>query len=230
MTIAKCLLLLLVPVLLPADGPGVIVSRRAPSDFALSADPSSAHWKGVPGVFAVNGPMGDPVSGHRTEIRSRWTPENLYVLFIGPYEQLYLKPDGSTNKETNKLWEWDVAEMFIGSDFNTITRYKEFQVSPRGEWVDLDIDRVKALPEGGWLWNSGFEVKARIDEAKKVWYGEMKIPMRSIAARTPAPGMEFRVNFFRIQGPEPRKFIAWQPTHSRSYHVPEAFGRMRLAE
>ena len=43
--------------------------------------------------------------------------------------------------------------MFIGSDFDHIKRYKEFEVSPQNEWVDLDIG----------LWNSGFEHSARID-------------------------------------------------------------------
>ena len=44
--------------------------------------------------------------------------------------------------ETNELWNWDVAEVFIGSDFKNIRRYKEFEVSPQAEWVDLDINLV----------------------------------------------------------------------------------------
>jgi hypothetical protein len=40
-----------------------------------------------------------------------------------------------------------------------------------------------------------------------------------------------RINFYRIQGPpQDRKFIAWRPTHSSNYHVPEAFGRLRLVK
>jgi hypothetical protein len=54
------------------------------------------------------------------------------------YEELYLHPNPSATTETNKLWEWDVAEVFIGSDFKNIRQYKELQVSPQGEWVDLD--------------------------------------------------------------------------------------------
>jgi hypothetical protein len=151
------------------------------------------------------------------------------VLFTSPYETLYLKEKRSTKTETNKLWNWDVAEVFVGSDFKNIRRYKEFQVSPQGEWVDLDIDRDNPKPEGGWMWNSGFEVKARLDEKNKVWYGEMRIPFSSIDPRPPANGNELRINFYRIQGPPPnRKFVAWQPTGQASYHVPEAFGRLVL--
>ena len=216
--------------LLHAAGPGVAISYHAGKDFDLTADVSARQWKGVRGVFAENGPKGDLTPGHRTEIRSRWTRDNVYFLFVCPYEALNLKPSPSQSTETNKLWEWDVAEVFIGTDMSNIRHYTEFQVSPQGEWVDLDIDRDHPQPEGGWKWNSGFQVKARIDEARKIWYGEMKIPIRAIDKRPAVKGREMRINFYRLQGPGPqRKGIAWQPTNAASYHVPEAFGMLQLA-
>jgi hypothetical protein len=141
--------------LLRGDGSGVITSVYSRQPIELTADPQAPHWR-VPGIFADKGPTGKAAPGHRTEIRSRWTDKTLHFLFICPYQELYLHPNPSTTKETNKLWEWDVAEVFIGSDLGLIHRYKEFQVSPRGEWVDLDIDRDQPKPEGGWQWNSGF--------------------------------------------------------------------------
>jgi Carbohydrate family 9 binding domain-like len=223
------LLCLAAPLLLLADDSALIVSRFAPDDFPLTADPDAQQWKRTAGVFAENGPRGEPVPGHRTEIRSRWTKRNIYFLFICPYQQLNLKPDPSQTTETNHLWNWDVAEVFVGSDFKTITRYKEFEISPQGEWVDLDIDRVHELPEGGWRWNSNFGTKARIDESRKIWYGEMRIPLQSIDTRPPAPGLEMRINFYRCQGPEPgRKYIAWRPTGEANFHVPQAFGLLKL--
>jgi hypothetical protein len=222
-----CLLLLACAVL--ADGPGVLESHHAAADFALTADPDGAPWKGVAGIFMENGPKGEAHPDHRTEVRSRWTSGNVYFLFICPYQELHLHPNPKITSETNKLWDWDVAEVFVGSDFQHIRRYKEFEMSPQGEWVDLDIDRDHPLPEGGWLWNSGFEVKARIDPKKKIWYGEMRIPLKSIDTRPPAAGIEMRINFYRCQGAGAhRVYIAWQPTHAATFHVPEAFGRMRL--
>lgn len=220
--------------LLLAGDPGRIVSKYAAADTELSANPDAPFWRGVAGVRAENGPLGTPTPGHKTEIRSRWTDKHLYVLFVCPYEKLHLKPNPTTTAETPKLWEWDVAEVFVGGDFDNIRRYREYQVSPQGEWVDLDIDRDHPLPEGGWLWNSGFRVKARLDEANKVWYGEMQIPFASIngpggAPFSPRAGAELRINFYRLQGPKPeRAGIAWQPTGKPSYHVPEAFGRLVL--
>jgi len=224
---------LLFALLMAGDGSGVATSRYTKADFALTADPDSKAWKTAPRVVAENGPNGGAVAGHRTEIRSRWTKEHLYFLFLCPYEQLYLKEDPSTTTETNNLWEWDVAEVFVGADFDKIRHYREYQVSPQGEWVDLDIDwyAPPSEAEKRWLWNSGMQVKARVDKDKKIWYGEMKIPIRSIDSRPPSAGTEMRINFYRIQGPpRDRKFIAWQPTHSANYHVPEAFGRLRLVK
>src|SRR5438270_8716808 len=224
----KPLLLLLAALPLAADGPGVILSKHIGKDFSLSADPAAPEWKAAEPIFAENGPTGDLTPGHKTEIRSRWWDRNLYFLFVCPYDSLNLKPNPTTTEETNKLWEWDVAEVFIGTDFENIRRYKELQVSPQGEWVDLDIDRDHPQPEGGWRWNCGFKVAARIDADRKIWYGAMSIPIDKIDSRRPAPGLEMRINFYRLQGPGPaRNGIAWQPTHARSYHVPEAFGRLK---
>lgn len=211
---------------LAATRPGVALSV-ASQDAPLSADPGSPEWKNAPAVEAPNDPMGLVVPGHETEIRSRWTHDNLYFLFICHFEDLYLKPNSVTTAETNHLWNWDVAEVFVGSDMANIYRYKEFEISPRGEWVDLDINLKHPLQDGGWRWNSGFTSQTRIDTANKVWYGEMKIPFPSISTETPAAGQKFRVNFYRMQG-SGRKMIAWQPTHAKNYHVPEAFGTLEL--
>ncbi|MFN6204127.1 MAG: carbohydrate-binding family 9-like protein [Acidobacteriota bacterium] len=212
-----------------------IESLRSASDFGLTADPEAPHWRTVRGVFTERDQRGELVPGHRTEIRSRWTGRNLYLLFICPYEELNLIAKPSTTTETDKLWEWDVAEAFIGTDFKNIKHYTEFQVSPQGEWVDLDIDRSTDPPNHNVGWNSGYKVKARLDPARKIWYGEMSIPMAKIDQRAAAVGNTMRINFYRIQGPggsggsgPRRKHIAWQPTNSPTYHVPESFGTLKL--
>lgn len=222
--------LLLAAVVAGAQEPALIESvYSAKEENTLAANPSSGFWRKIPAITAENDPMGRAVPGHRTAIRSRWTTHHLYLLYVCPYDELYLKPNPVTNAETNQLWNWDVAEVFIGSDFQNIKRYKEFEVSPQGEWVDLDIDLGNPHKEDGWTWNSGFEVKTRVDRKNKIWYAEMKIPFHAIDSRAIEVGVRYRVNFYRIEGPPPdRKFIAWQPTHSDSYHVPEAFGQMLL--
>jgi len=152
-------------------------------------------------------------------------------LFICPYEELFLKPSPHAEKETYKLWDWDVAEVFIGSDFSNIKRYKEFEMSPQAEWIDLDIDLGKPHHEEGWSWNSGFEVKARIDRASHTWYGAMRIPMAAIDPRPATAGNTMRINLFRSQGPPAhRQEVTWQPPMKDSFHVPERFGLIQLME
>jgi hypothetical protein len=109
-------------------------------------------------------------------------------LFVCPYEQLGLKPLPSRATKTFRLWDWDVAEVFIGSNFQNIRRYKEFEISPQGEWIDLDIDLEKPHHEDGWTWNSGLLVSARIDSTAKIWYRAMRIPLAPLDAPSPEVG------------------------------------------
>lgn len=217
--------------LVAADDPAVMRTYRATADFALSADPESSTWRGVAGVLAATDPYGRPLPNARTEVRSRWTPDNLYFLFISHYESLYGRPNPTPEKEAWGLWDYDVVEAFIGNDLQNINLYKEFEVSPDGEFVDLDVDRGRKGKEVDWLWNSGLKYKTRIDRDHKIWICEMQIPWRSIATRTPKTGAELRLNLYRIEGGPPnRKYIVWRPIDNPSYHTPEKFGRLRLVD
>ena len=203
----------------------------AKQDTPLTLDPASPFWSAAQPVFIEKDSFGNPVPRLRTEVRARWTDHNLYFLFTCPYRQLHLKPDPNTHEETNKLWNWDVAEAFIGSDFADIQRYKEFEVSPQGEWVDLDINLHSPHHEDGWKWNSGFEVLARIDEQKHVWYAAMRIPFSAIDSRPPGAGNVLRLNLFRSGGPPERPYgLAWQPPMSKTFHTPERFGLLKLVK
>jgi hypothetical protein len=211
--------------------PAVFESKKASADVTLTADPESRFWRDAPRIIVTTDYAGKPIPNNRMEARSRWTSGNLYILFICDFDELTLKPNPTTSEETNRLWEWDVAEAFLGSDFNDIARYKEFQVSPQGEWVDLDIDRSPQKRGAGVAWNSGFEVKARIDKARKVWYGEMKIPFDKLGVGSPANGTKLRAGIYRCAGREPaRKLLSWQTTGARNFHVPERFGILALTD
>jgi hypothetical protein len=206
-----------------------ITAIQSAHDVPLTTDPSSGFWAQAEPVFITGDTFGNPVPSHRTEVRSRWTDDSLYLLFTSPYEQLNLKPSPDTSAETNQLWNWDVAEAFIGFDYQNIRRYKEFELSPQGEWVDLDIDLDKKGDHDAWKWNSGIKVSARIDSAHKVWYGAMRIPFSSLSSHAPAAGQSFRINLFRCQGPTAtRHYLSWQPSMSKTFHVPERFGTLVL--
>jgi hypothetical protein len=227
--VALCVLIMASMAVAQAADSATFKSVRATHDISLEMNPQSAFWRGAASLYFDVDNWGKTVPLHRTEVRSRWTKNNLYFLFVCPYQKLNLKPNPDTKAETNQLWNWDVAEVFIGSDFHNIRRYKEFELSPQGEWIDLDVNLDRPHHEDGWTWNSGFQVAARIDRKKKIWYGVMRIPFAAIDPQAPQVGTELRVNMFRMQGPAPdTKSIVWQPTMNDTFHVPERFGKLEL--
>lgn len=216
---------------MPSQAPDpseVLLSVRAEREFDLSADPRSPLWRDLPHVTIGRTFNGDVLPGAPTTVRSRWTPAALSLMYVCPYDTLTLRPELDLTRKTPYLWNWDVAEAFIGADVERIGVYKEFQVSPRGEWVDLAIDRDHPDLDQALRWDSGVVVKANIDESRREWYGEMCIPFVAIGGRPPQPGYELRLGLFRLSGHDPRTLHLWRPTGRPNFHVPEAFGRLRL--
>jgi alpha-galactosidase len=92
-------------------------------------------------------------------------------------------------------------------------------------WIDLDI-----FPEGRRNLESGMERSVWLDREHYIWDAELAIPMRALTANFD-PGAVWRVNFFRVEGPqEPRFYSAWRATKTPApnFHVPEAFGKLRF--
>ncbi len=216
------------------DSSAVFLSYEASENHALNPDPDSPFWRAAKSIILDRNILGQPDPTVRSEARSRWTKDNLYFLFWGPYETLHLKPDPDTVHETFKLWFYDDFELYLGSNFENINLYGEFQISPQSEFLDQAIDATVTKP--GWgnehLWDSGMTVKSRIDRDNKIWYGEMCIPLRAIDKRNPMAGNEFRVNVYRLQFAGEGKrihFLAWQPTGEWNPHRPKKFGILRLS-
>jgi hypothetical protein len=193
-------------------------------------DPESAFWSAAPAILFAADTHGAPQPDLSTEVRSRWTFDNLYLLFTCAYdanEPLNLKPDPDLEKETNELWNWDVVEVFLGADANNIRRYKEFEISPQGEWVALDVDLAQPNHEEGRVWTSDCETAARIDPENPIWYAFLRIPYGAIDSRAAASGNTLRINLCRVHGTK-RRLTVWQPTMCATFHVPDVFGTLRL--
>jgi hypothetical protein len=70
-----------------------------------------------------------------------------------------------------------------------------------------------------------------VDTANKMLYAELRIPLKAIDKREPVEGNEFRVNIYRLQGPQDdRDFLAWRPTGVWNPHHPEVFGILKLTK
>jgi hypothetical protein len=213
--------------------PVIFRSYHAAQDHELNPDPHSEFWRDAKSVIIDQSILSEPEPALRSQARSRWTKDNLYFLFWGPYGTLHLKPDPDTQHETYKLWFYDDFELYLGANFDNINLYGEFQVSPQSEFLDMAIDASREKP--GWnderLWDSGMTVKSRIDPEKKIWYAEVCIPLAAIDKRPAAAGNDFRVNVYRLQsvaGEEKIHFLAWRPTGEWNPHRPSKFGTLRL--
>jgi hypothetical protein len=203
------------------------VSSYAAQESTCDTDPNSPFWKDAPVLVMRNDAYGKAIPGHTTEVRSQWTTKNLYFLFSCHYVELHLKPEPNVTKKTNGLWNWDVAEVFIGSTRDPLNRYKEFELSPQAEWLDLDINLEKPDKVNDPSWSSGLLVAARIEPVAGIWYGCMRIPYAAIEQGDAVPGNKLRINFFRSQGPQPVE-IAWSAPLQESFHAPQQFGILRL--
>jgi alpha-galactosidase len=167
----------------------------------------------------------DPL--RETEVRLLWTNETLFLRFRCSYRSLTTFSDSDPDGRRYQLWDRDVAEVFLQPDPSEPHRYWEFEVSPNGKWIDLDItlDKPPGHPANP---RSGMKSRVHFDERERIWTAEIALPMRTLAPAFEAK-TDWRVNFFRVEGPtEPRFYSSWQPTNTPqpNFHVPEAFGKL----
>jgi hypothetical protein len=200
-----------------------------------TADPDSEIWKDAASAWIIKDctkTIDYPML--KTQVRAFWTDEYLYLLFVCPYETLNIFLPTQNEKPRRGLWDRDVVEMFLGADWNNIGHYREFEISPTGDWIDLaiDLDLKTHQSKNEKNWRSGWRTSAKIDEKSHIWYAGARIPLKAITSETVKPGTRWRANLYRIdgQGADPqRQFLCWQPTCAPGLdpnHVPENFGTL----
>ncbi|GAC1670515.1 MAG: hypothetical protein PVS2B2_01110 [Candidatus Acidiferrum sp.] len=190
--------------------------------------PTNDTWTSAPAHYFDadwQGKNADPQRG--TTVQLLWTPETLFLRFTARYRSLTVFSDSDADGRRYQLWDRDVAEAFLQTDSSDPWQYKEFEVSPNGFWVDLDISQGKNENL-----HSGLRRRVSIDEQKKTWRADLALPIKCLTPKFDA-SIPWRVNFFRVEGSaEPRFYSAWRPTNSLqpNFHVPEAFGKLLFEE
>jgi alpha-galactosidase len=203
-----------------------IVAAPVLRELPLNARRRLLEWqRTAPITFCADWQGKNPDPRRETRVRVLWSQQTLYFRFECRYRELYLFANSDPNGRRDHLWDRDVAEVFVQPDPSRPRYYKEFEISPNGLWIDLNISAgpVEDL-------KSGMQRSVWLDEAAHTWAAELAIPMTSVTARFD-PRAIWRVNFYRVEGGlEPRFYSAWQPTNTPqpNFHVPEAFGRMRF--
>jgi len=207
----------------------VVPLGAAPS--RLDTDPKSPPWAGA-ATAQISRDCSRQISYQdlQTEVRAFWTQHDLYLLFTNPYRTLNLFLPAQGAGDRDRLWDRDVVEMFLGADWGNIRQYREFEIAPTGDHVDLAIDLARQHYDQAW--SSGWETAARIDQAARVWFAAARIPLTAVSASPVTDGTRWRINLYRIDGEGPdslRRFLCWQPTcvvNQDPNHVPEAFGTL----
>ena len=209
-----------------ADAASVAVAQFVAHDILLDAPHPDPAWKSAPPVSYCSDWQGrNPDPARETQLRLLWTDSHLCLRFDCRYRELYVFDDSEANGRRDHLWDRDVAEAFLQPDPSRVRYYKEFEVSPNGMWIDLDIS-----PAGLADLKSGLRRSTCLNEELRTWAAELSIPMTALTSRFD-PGTPWRANFFRVEGKrEPRSYLAWRPTHTPqpNFHVPEAFGLLRF--
>jgi hypothetical protein len=197
----------------------------------LNTDPDSALWAKAASTWIRKDCAHEiDYPNLKTEVRAFWTGSDLYLLFICPYSDLNLWLPADNTKDRLKLWDRDVVEFFLGDDWSNIKRYREFEIAPTGDWVDLDIDLNNDKSNADW--NSGWQHQGRIDDKTRTWYAAARVPLSSVSNKRVTPGTRWRANLYRIDGLGPdsvRHFLCWQQTCAGKRdpnHVPEHFGTL----
>jgi alpha-galactosidase len=192
---------------------------------ATGFPPSKAWENAKPIHFDADWQGKNPDPHRQTEVRLLWTPKFLFLKFVAHYRLITVFEDADSNGRRDKLWDRDVAEVFLQPDPAEPRRYKEFEVSPNGFWIDLEINH------GGLQHlKSGLRRRVDMNQRKKTWTAELAIPIKSLTQHLD-PTSVWRVNFFRVEGPsEPRFYSSWRPanTSEPNFHVPEHFGFLKF--
>ena len=153
-----------------------------------------------------------------------WTPSSLYLGYWSSYQEIHVYADKNIHKERWELWNRDVVEVFLNPFPERLKKYWEFEVAPNNQWLDLTVDLDQTPPYDP-SWDSGFHHATLVDKINRVWQCEMRIPVTSLGLKKIQTGDQWRINFFRCEGPESKRhYLAWSPSHQMSFHEPRRFG------
>ncbi|HXW92281.1 MAG TPA: carbohydrate-binding family 9-like protein [Terriglobales bacterium] len=212
----------------PPSSASELVASYVRGEISLAASHPAAEWKQAsPIAFSSDWQGKNPDPDRVTQVWALWSERTLYLRFECRYRELNVFPDSEPSGRRDHLWDRDVAEAFLQPDPSRQPFYREFEVSPNGMWIALDI-----FPGGRADLERGLERSVFLDEKSLTWSAELAIPLRLLTEGFD-PSAIWRANFYRIEGrQEPRTYLAWQPTRTPqpNFHVPRAFGRLRFAQ
>jgi hypothetical protein len=193
--------------------------------------------EGSPHAITLNLADGTPApTSLRTFARAYWSTDALSVIFSGMIAKHEWKTDAGhafSALRTPGLWDKsEVCELFIGPWARQNLRYKEFEVSPDGRWICLDVRKEGSRVVGDQSWRSDFRCEAILSSTLSRWRVMMRVPWQDLGAQDP-DSVEWHCNLCRAAPAQMGgHLLSWMPTGygPQCFHRPERFGRLLLVD
>lgn len=204
----------------------VLKAAHLDADFKLNGNLDKPAWKKAQPAH-LEYQLADYLARPEisTTVRVLWSDQYLYLGYEAPFTELTVFKPANLKTEREGLWDRDVVEAFIGADAANLKHYTEYEVAPTGEQLDLLVNP----PEKSLAWNSAFQSAVRVNNRKKVWTTEMRIPLKALSDAPPKPGTRWRLNLYRHDFAH-KTFLTWSPTMTRTAHTPERFGYLEFGD
>jgi len=166
-------------------------------------------------------------SGSLTRVRFLYSRTALYVLWELEAAGFNVDVSRFTHAPRPNLYEEDCVEIFLTPDASHARRYFEIELGPYGHYWELDVNLTAGTKDASW--SSQPRIYTSRDRSLRQARIEVALTAASITAAL-APGARLPLGLFRMEGVDPRQYLAWSPprTATPSFHVPEAFGALVL--
>ncbi len=206
------------------------LASAAQGSIVVDGVDDEAFWKSGQAATWNTSYAGTPTSASTT-VRFVWSKAGLAMFATVEDTGLFTDTSKPTNVDRQNLYDEDCVELFFTPDPAFPNRYYEIELGPYGHFLDLAVDLDKNTYDT--KWSSGLTLATKHDAAKRHSTAEALFTAKEIV-NVLAGGKSFRIGLFRNEGrasdPGGRKFLAWSPprTSAPKFHVPSAFGTLRL--
>jgi predicted TIM-barrel fold metal-dependent hydrolase len=204
----------------------VAKAARIRSDFEPDGALDEAVWDRAQPVWVEYGSLKHDVRAElATRVRVLYSDQFIYFGWESPFTELTVFETPSPDRERLGLWDRDVVEVFIGSDWTNINRYAEYEVAPTNERLDVLLN----LPAKEFGWDGRAQSAVKVDRKRKVWTVEWRMPLEVLSPSKPVRGDRWRLNLYRCDRANDA-FLAWNPVLKSSFHTPAKFGVLEFGE
>lgn len=200
---------------------------RVAHKIPASVDLVKAPWCDVAPVPLAPSHGGAPSGGFRaTALRAANDGERLHLVFACDGGA----PVATLRGRNQPIYAVDdVVEAFLAPSGDP-RRYFELESTAGDAWFEARIEspdghRATMRSDRDWIC-AGWERAVRVHDGG--WCAAWAIPFASLGTSAPAPGTQWRANFFRIDRHAGGHFSAWSPTRATppDFHRPDCFGSL----